>query len=351
MTGPAVFELNINTALAYGALITGNDARAEEFFERARKALEDLLEVNDYAVAEALFALGYYLYGRGDLVRFSYYITLAKQICQRIGACNSGVFLKCMMATVLDPSYTPAEKERTLRRYNRAVKDTPRWDDHHDRFLLDYNRPSHQGDDQYVAEEVTAAPAAGAITLGTIGGSSGEVTPHDVLDTVERTRNIDKCVTNVLMLVELHRWLRQEAEAGRGLDYEAMDTVLQQWRRLLVAMEEEIDSGEALPPTFKLTVTLTWLCFSAEYHQRTGSTEEALRFALAYLEQIQGGGIELCTSGCMALCEIMMDLCFELGRDDIVEALLLQARPLIERHPLCRDRAAAYRERLKARAI
>lgn len=38
-------------------------------------------------------------------------------------------------------------------------------------------------------------------------------------------------------------------------------------------------------------------------------------------------------------------------RDDIVEALLLQARPLIERHPLCRDRAAAYRERLKARAI
>jgi hypothetical protein len=45
-------------------LITGNDARAEEFFERARKALEDLLEVNDYAVAEALFALGYYLYGR-----------------------------------------------------------------------------------------------------------------------------------------------------------------------------------------------------------------------------------------------------------------------------------------------
>jgi hypothetical protein len=42
----------------------GNDARAEEFFERARKALEDLLEVNDYAVAEALFALGYYLYGR-----------------------------------------------------------------------------------------------------------------------------------------------------------------------------------------------------------------------------------------------------------------------------------------------
>lgn len=146
-----------------------------------------------------------------------------------------------MMATVLDPSYTPAEKERTLRRYNRAVKDTPRWDDHHDRFLLDYNRPSHQGDNQYVAEEVTA----GAITLGTIGGSSGEVTPHDVLDTVERTRNIDKCVTNVLMLVELHRWLRQEAEAGRGLDYEAMDTVLQQWRRLLVAMEEEIDSGGA----------------------------------------------------------------------------------------------------------
>lgn len=159
-----------------------------------------------------------------------------------------------MMATVLDPSYTPAEKERTLRRYNRAVKDTPRWDDHHDRFLLDYNRPSHQGDDQYVAEEVTAAPAAGAITLGTIGGSSGEVTPHDVLDTVERTRNIDKCVTNVLMLVELHRWLRQEAEAGRGLDYEAMDTVLQQWRRLLVAMEEEIDSGGAFFSPFFLLI-------------------------------------------------------------------------------------------------
>lgn len=347
MTGPAVFELNINTALAYGALIMGNDVRAEEFFERARKALEDLLEVNDYAVAEALFALGYYLYGRGDLVRFSYYITLAKQICQRIGACNSGVFLKCMMATVLDPSYTPAEKERTLRRYNRAVKDTPRWDDHHDRFLLDHNRPSHQGDNQYVAEEVTVA---GAITLGTIGGSSGEVTPHDVLDTVERARNIDKCVTNVLMLVGLHRWLRQEAEAGRGLGDEATDTVLQQWRRLIVAMEEEIGSGEALPPTFKLTVTLTWLCFSAEYYQRAGNTEEAQRFALAYLEQIQGGGIELCTSGCIALCEIMMDLCFELGRDDIVEALLLQARPLIERHPLCRDRAAAYRELLKARA-
>ncbi|ELR24129.1 uncharacterized protein ACA1_153590 [Acanthamoeba castellanii str. Neff] len=345
LTGPAVFELNINTALAYGALIMGNDVRAEEFFERARKALEDLLEVNDYAVAEALFALGYYLYGRGDLVRFSYYITLAKQICQRIGYRHPvlpihifGVFLKCMMATVLDPSYTPAEKERTLRRYNRAVKDTPRWDDHHDRFLLDHNRPSHQGDNQYVAEEVTVA---GAITLGTIGGSSGEVTPHDVLDTVERARNIDKCVTNVLMLVGLHRWLRQEAEAGRGLGDEATDTVLQQWRRLIVAMEEEIGSGEALPPTFKLTVTLTWLCFSAEYYQRAGNTEvrtEAQRFALAYLEQIQGGGIELCTSGCIALCEIMMDLCFELGR------------PLIERHPLCRDRAAAYRELLKARA-
>jgi hypothetical protein len=95
---------------ASGASLFADDARAEEFFDRARAALEDLLEVDDYAVAEALFALGYYLYGRvhrarcpppaltnallttaasspvqGDLARFSYYITLARNICQRIG--------------------------------------------------------------------------------------------------------------------------------------------------------------------------------------------------------------------------------------------------------------------------
>ncbi len=42
----------------------GDDARAEEFFQIARTTLEDLLETDDYAIAEATFALAYFLYGR-----------------------------------------------------------------------------------------------------------------------------------------------------------------------------------------------------------------------------------------------------------------------------------------------
>jgi hypothetical protein len=148
-----------------------------------------------------------------------------------------------MMATVFDPSYTPTEKERMLRRYNRAVKDTPRYDDNHDRFLLDYNHHSRGQEGRHDRAD-TDDDVAAAITLG-IGHTSRVVTAHTVLDAVERMRDIDKCFTNVLMLIQLHRWMSQEAAAGRSLGDDAMDTVLQQWGRLLVAMEEEIICGGA----------------------------------------------------------------------------------------------------------
>lgn len=342
-TGPAVFELSINTALAYGAALLGDESYAEDFFQRARTALEDLLEVDDYAVAEALFALGYYLYGRGDMARFSYYTTLAKDICRRIGASNSGVFLKCMLATIVDPSYTPAEKERTLRRYNRAIKDTPRWDDHHDRYLLDYNNQQRAG--------AGSSDGVATITLGLVSRPGEEMTAQGVLETVERMRDIDKCITNVLMLIQVHRWMQKEDESGRSLGHEAVDTVLQQWHRLLVVMKQLLDAGESLPKTFKLTTTLCWICFSAAHAHRSGNIEEALRLGTLYLERVKEESVELCTSSCINMAEIIMDLYFDLGRDDMVEALLTAARPLFERYRVCRDRTAIYWTRLEERRL
>jgi hypothetical protein len=137
-----------------------------------------------------------------------------------------------MMATIFDPTYTPAEKERTLRHYNRAIKDTPRWDDRHDRYLLDYNNQQRAGAG---FGDSGSAP----LTLGLVARPGQEMTAQGVLEAVERIRDLDKCITNVLMLIQVHRWLRKEDESGR----EAADTVLEQWKRLLVVMRQLLDAG------------------------------------------------------------------------------------------------------------
>lgn len=47
-----------------GAALLNEGPQVEQFFQIARASVENLLEVDDYAVAEALFALGYLRYGQ-----------------------------------------------------------------------------------------------------------------------------------------------------------------------------------------------------------------------------------------------------------------------------------------------
>jgi hypothetical protein len=76
-------------------------------------------------VAEALVTLGVLSYGQGDLKRFGYFVHLASTICQRIGAYNSDIYAKCVIATALDPLCPQEDKASLLADYNRKARRSP----------------------------------------------------------------------------------------------------------------------------------------------------------------------------------------------------------------------------------
>lgn len=133
-----------------------------------------------------------------------------------------------MLAYVIDPTYSPAEKERALRRYNRALKESPRWEDDHNQFLLESDKEKSSS------------------TTSTLG-MAPDVNLKDMFSTMECAQNIDKCITNILMLKEVFEWMKQESENGRGLGPQAMAMVLDQSQRLVTVMKDEIDRGCTFP--------------------------------------------------------------------------------------------------------
>jgi hypothetical protein len=59
---------------------------------------------------------------QGDFKRFGYFVNLAVTICRRIGAYNSDIYAKCVIATVLDPLCSSVEKARILAEYSSKAR-------------------------------------------------------------------------------------------------------------------------------------------------------------------------------------------------------------------------------------
>jgi hypothetical protein len=103
----------------------GNAKRGNEFYRVARHHLAYLFDSSSYEVAEALVTLAVLSYGQGDVKRYGSFVHLASTICRRIGAYNSDIYAKCVIATALDPLCPQEDKTSILADYNRKARPLP----------------------------------------------------------------------------------------------------------------------------------------------------------------------------------------------------------------------------------
>jgi hypothetical protein len=86
-----------------GAMISGHIAHARDLFQTAKEHLSDVFDMTDYSVAQALVPMGFlerfYAQDEAEGWRVTiYYLTLANQICRRLGALASDIYSRCSKA-------------------------------------------------------------------------------------------------------------------------------------------------------------------------------------------------------------------------------------------------------------
>jgi hypothetical protein len=84
-------------------MISGHIAHARDFFQTAKEHLSDVFDMTDYSVAQALVPMSFLerFFARDEAEGWRvavYYLTLANQICRRLGALASDVYSRCSKA-------------------------------------------------------------------------------------------------------------------------------------------------------------------------------------------------------------------------------------------------------------
>lgn len=126
----SALSLNVYFALSLGAMISGHIAHARDLFQTAKEHLSDVFDMTDYSVAQALVPMGFSerFYAHDEAEGWPvtiYYLTLANQICRRLGALASDIYSRCSKAVYFmedvdtesqpnrDESAPPATKQDT----------------------------------------------------------------------------------------------------------------------------------------------------------------------------------------------------------------------------------------------
>jgi len=317
--------LNMNIALAHGAHLLGARDRANQYFERARLHLADLFDVTDYAVAEAMFAMGFYLYSLGKLDQFSYYVSLAMKVCERLNATDSTIYGKCLIAVNVDPTYTLSQKETLV--------------------------------DQYLYNKSITQDHAGGIS-----NRSGKdvATAH-----LARVTHIDQYILQLQVL------LARLAESRKGEPQR--NTLLLRTKAVLHAMRKHLAETSTndpvgprhalshpslLPPpptglgaAYNTSVGLSWHGATTFYYLYSSRESVALAAAIQYLEKCESTyNSAYCAASTVMLHKMMMDFFIAFKRYDLVRRLLVAVTPFMNIHPLCFDINQQYLDLLSRSA-
>lgn len=94
-------SLSIYWILYSGALMAGHVERAVEFYSKAREHLGHVFDQTDSSISLVLLPMAYHSRFWADteedgLSKCAYYLTLAMEICKRIGCLGSSVYISCL---------------------------------------------------------------------------------------------------------------------------------------------------------------------------------------------------------------------------------------------------------------
>lgn len=315
--------LSVNVALAAASYWLGNAKRGNEFYRVARHHLAYLFDSSSYEVAEALVTLGVLSYGQGDVKRFGYFVHLASTICRRIGAYNSDIYAKCVIATALDPLCPQEDKASLLADYNRKAPVSPYYDSTRAIF------PEHSGD--VVFNERSRMLYKRYIKI----------------------RDADRHLS--VFWLTLKEW-EQAAKAieqhtcTKPLPQAYMDEAsLTRFLRALLHLEAMLEA-DYLGDGFHVTMVLYRLAARAQYHLMRGDEAKAWYWVSQSIESLQNVHTVRISPTTLPAYQTLLDVLVHFKRADLVRSVATVARGWIDIHPVCRSAVDHYLQLAEAAA-
>lgn len=315
-------SLSVNFVLSVGSLLTGDVVRAKEFFMHARDILGDLFDQTDYDIAQVLLPMAsytdYWLPAEESSRVRMYYLTLASQICERLGALNSNAYFRCLigfMSSVGGFSLSEAEFER---RWEEA-KQAPAWPIH----------LSAQGDHTYLypaalhsSHSTHSTPGGGQRESPSVPGATGiEVEFRDEplpLHTHRLMHLTCRPIVNVMKGIFLYKM-------GGAPDAAFLAQLLPSVDRLEREIEAHMYSDTPVHYCIYYILVLHIKALKAECYALLGYPGLAARLARAFVQLAEQAGREYVTY-CFTLIRdvvgLMVDLLLRAGDWAAVRALL-----------------------------